>query len=126
MDAPPANCVICGGQPVEAHHAAGRAHDSRFVVGLCWAHHRLVHDDLADAGCDLRHRPVRTPLESTAEGLRCTAVFLARIAEALDLAWLGAFSDYLIGRADTLTDQVHLLDRHVPGWRTATTKEPQP
>ncbi|WP_350476490.1 hypothetical protein [Microcella sp.] len=73
---------------------------------------------MADAGCDLRHSPLRAPGESIAEGLRCLGTLFARVAGVGDVAWLGAVSDYLIRCADTLTYLICLLDARLPGWRS--------
>lgn len=119
MPLPSNSCVICGAGPVQGHHAAGRTYDEELVVDLCASHHQLIHDDLADAGCDLRHGQPWTRLEVIAHGLRCVGVLIARLADAWDADWLMGLSNYLIRMAEDIAKEVRAMDRHHPGWREA-------
>jgi hypothetical protein len=54
-------CRLC----VEEDHVLGRNHDPYFTEYLCPKHHALKHDQMLDAGVDLRFQqnPVRRQVE---------------------------------------------------------------
>jgi len=54
-------CLSC----MVDHHVLGRHHDPQFIVRTCEYHHALEHDQMLDAGADLRpqQNPVRRQVE---------------------------------------------------------------
>lgn len=62
-------CLFC----MVGHHVLGRQHDPQFIVRLCEYHHGLDHDQMLDAGVDLR--PQQNPVRRQVEILKIEALF---------------------------------------------------
>jgi hypothetical protein len=111
-------CVVCGEREraalkkagrrlIEFHHLAGEANDPELGVFLCLTHHRILTEQMRDAGVQLDDDPERVFLERLREVLVGIGLALVAIGEAL-LRW-----------AQDLGAEVGRLDREAQGWRGA-------
>lgn len=62
-------CPFC----IADHHVLGRKHDPQFIVQVCEYHHGLDHDQMLDAGVDLRYQ--QNPVRRQVEMLKIEAVY---------------------------------------------------
>jgi hypothetical protein len=62
-------CPFC----IADHHVLGRKHDPQFVVCACEYHHALIHDQMLDAGIDLKFQP--NPVRRQVEILKMEAFY---------------------------------------------------
>jgi hypothetical protein len=110
-----AACVICGEREraalrkasrglIEFHHLAARVNDPELGIYLCLTHHRILTEQMRDAGVRLDDDE-REFLERLRDVLVGIGLALVMIGEAL-LNW-----------AHGLSGEVGRLDRCSPGWR---------
>lgn len=62
-------CPFC----IVDHHFLGRKHDPQFIVRACEYHHGLDHDQMLDAGVDLRSQ--QNPVKRQVEMLKIEAIY---------------------------------------------------
>lgn len=71
-------CPMC----FEGHHPLGENHETQLIIDLCKYHHSLIHDQMLDAGVDLRFE--QNPVRRQAMMLKAEAVFFRDFAESKD------------------------------------------
>jgi len=71
-------CVLC----IEDHHTAGRRNDALLIAPLCELHHRLLHEQMRQAGVHLGREPNK--LKRVANALRSAAVYDHARADAME------------------------------------------
>jgi hypothetical protein len=113
---PGARCVICGlsnrkclTRPsaglIEFHHLAGKANDPKLGILLCLNHHRILTEQMRDAGVPLEQDDDRAFLEKLQALLIGVGMALVMIGQAL-IEW-----------AKGLSREIGRLDHDSPEWR---------
>jgi len=74
-------CAICGAPRfIERNHPGGRNHVAWFIMPFCKVHHDQFHEELRNAGIDLRYTP--NELERLNRGSEAMIVCQWMIAQA--------------------------------------------
>jgi hypothetical protein len=75
-------CVFC----IQDHHTAFRRHDPQLTAPLCEMHHRMIHEQLMQAGISPHYEPDK--VKRVALALRSAAVYDRDRADAME-RWAG-------------------------------------